>query len=88
MNTTHEHDNARTFAAYFIFLMGTNQASAGDIAARLAIVPMGAEARGLDAAPRLVQRLRSANDHPTAALVDMIGVQEKAHVAVGAQPWV
>lgn len=60
------------------------QASAGDIGARLAIVPLGAEARGLDAAPRLVQRLRSANDHPTAAIVDMIGLQEKAHVAVGA----
>jgi Protein of unknown function (DUF455) len=44
---------------------------------------MGSEARGLDAAPRLAQRLRSANDHPTAALVDTIGAQEKAHVAVG-----
>jgi uncharacterized ferritin-like protein (DUF455 family) len=59
------------------------QASATDIGARLAIVPMGSEARGLDAAPRLAQRLRSANDHPTAALVDTIGAQEKAHVAVG-----
>ena len=59
------------------------QASATDIGARLAIVPMGSEARGLDAAPRLAQRLRSANDHPTAAIVDTTGDQEKAHVAVG-----
>ena len=30
-----------------------------------------------------VQRLMSFNDHPSAAIVDMIGLQEKAHVAVG-----
>lgn len=57
--------------------------SAGDVSARLALVPLAAEARGLDAAPRLVQRLNSFNDKPSAAIVDLIGLQEKAHVAVG-----
>lgn len=57
--------------------------SSGDVSARLALVPLAAEARGLDAAPRLVQRLNSFNDKQSAAIVHLIGLQEKDHVAVG-----
>lgn len=38
---------------------------------------------GAVAAPRLVERLCSFNDKPSAAIVELIGDQEKAHVAVG-----
>jgi len=57
---------------------------AGDLSARLAVVPMAQEGRGLDAGERLVQRLRSANDHRTADIVERICLEEMAHVAVGA----
>lgn len=56
---------------------------AGDLSARLAVVPMAQEGRGLDAGPRLVQKLMSAADHRTAAIVERIALEEKAHVAVG-----
>lgn len=45
---------------------------------------MAQEGRGLDAGERLVQRLRSANDHRTADIVERICLEEMAHVAVGA----
>lgn len=50
---------------------------------RLAIVPMSQEARGLDAGQRLVQRLVGHGDKRSAAIVQQIAVEEKAHVAVG-----
>ncbi|KAG2447487.1 hypothetical protein HYH02_007414 [Chlamydomonas schloesseri] len=57
--------------------------SAVDVAARLAVVPMSQEARGLDAGGRLVQRLRGYGDNRSAAVVAMIATEERAHVAVG-----
>lgn len=50
------------------------------------MVPMAQEGRGLDAGPRLVQKLMSAADHRTAAIVERIALEEKAHVAVGVYP--
>lgn len=44
--------------------------------ARLAVVPMSQEARGLDAGPRLVERLVGAGDHRTAAVVARIAAEE------------
>lgn len=58
-------------------------ASAHDLGARLAIVPMSQEARGLDAGQRLAQRLVGWGDNRTAAIVAQIADEEKAHVAVG-----
>jgi uncharacterized ferritin-like protein (DUF455 family) len=46
---------------------------------------MAQEGRGLDAGARLVQKLRSAADHKTAAIVERIAEEEMAHVAVGAR---
>lgn len=47
---------------------------------------MSQEARGLDAGPRLVDRLIGWGDHRSAAIVARIGQEEKAHVAVGIDP--
>ena len=57
--------------------------SAGDVAMRLAIVPCVQEARGLDAGPRIAERLVGAGDCRTAAIVRRISEEEHAHVAVG-----
>eukprot|EP00898_Chlorokybus_atmophyticus_P003288 jgi/Chlat1/3960/Chrsp26S04037 len=53
------------------------------VAARLAVIPMGQEARGLDAGERLADRLVGVGDARTARLVRQIAVEETAHVAVG-----
>ena len=58
-------------------------ASAGDVRARLAVVPMSQEARGLDAGQRLSERLVGFGDNASAALVARIAAEERAHVAVG-----
>lgn len=57
--------------------------AAGDLAGRLAVVPMSQEARGLDAGPRLAERLVGCGDNRSAAIVARIALEEKAHVAVG-----
>ncbi|KAK9152964.1 hypothetical protein Sjap_000444 [Stephania japonica] len=57
--------------------------SSGDVAARLAVIPMVQEARGLDAGPRLVQKLVGFGDCRTSRVVGRIAKEEVAHVAVG-----
>jgi len=56
-----------------------------DIIARLAIVPLVLEARGLDVTPPLVNKLRAVGDHDTADIFEIIYEDEKGHVAVGAK---
>ena len=51
--------------------------------ARLAVVPCMQEARGLDAGPRLVSKLRGRNDNRSADIIARISTEELAHVAVG-----
>ena len=65
------------------FLIGGALLLSGDLAGRLAVVPMSQEARGLDAGPRLADRLVGCGDNRTAAIVARIALEEKAHVAVG-----
>ena len=60
------------------------QASSGDVVARMAVVPMGQEARGLDAGGRLAERLVGLGDARSARIVARIALEERAHVAVGA----
>jgi len=55
-----------------------------DIHARLAVVPLVLEARGLDVTPPMVEKLRAAGDHETADIFNIIYEDEKGHVAVGA----
>lgn len=54
-----------------------------DLLARLAVVPMILEARGLDTAPLAVRDLRRMGDHETADILDIISHEEVPHVAVG-----
>ena len=56
-----------------------------DVAARLAIVPMVLEARGLDVTPAMLARVRSSGDDSGARILERILDDEIRHVAVGAR---
>jgi uncharacterized ferritin-like protein (DUF455 family) len=58
-------------------------ATAGDLLARLAVVPLVLEARGLDVTPQMAARLERAGDAQSAAILHHIYEQEIGHVAVG-----
>lgn len=58
-------------------------ATADDALARLAVVPMVLEARGLDVTPMTVERFAAAGDHASAAILDRIYHDEIRHVAAG-----
>ncbi|PYE44644.1 uncharacterized ferritin-like protein (DUF455 family) [Rhizobium sp. PP-F2F-G20b] len=56
-----------------------------DLTARLAVVPLILEARGLDVTPALQEKMRQSGDDASAAVLDIIYEDEKGHVAVGAK---
>ena len=56
-----------------------------DLTARLAVVPLILEARGLDVTPALQAKMRETGDLESAAILDVIYDDEKGHVAVGAK---
>ena len=58
-------------------------ATADDAAARLAVVPMVLEARGLDVTPATIERFEAVGDLPSAAILRRIFNDEIAHVAAG-----
>jgi uncharacterized ferritin-like protein (DUF455 family) len=60
-------------------------ATAGDLIARLAVVPLVLEARGLDVTPEMMRRLERADDTDSAAILARIYADEIGHVAVGAR---
>ena len=55
----------------------------GDLAARLAVVPMALEARGLDVTPATVTRFEGAGDSSSAAILTRIYTDEIRHVRAG-----
>lgn len=57
--------------------------TADDLAARLVVIPMTLEARGLDTTPQTTDRLRAAGDDETAAILDTIYADEIKHLAIG-----
>ncbi|WP_454055974.1 ferritin-like domain-containing protein [Cupriavidus sp. Marseille-Q8015] len=57
--------------------------TAGDVLARMALVPRTLEARGLDASPPVRARLAEAGDLAAAAILDIILRDEVGHVAIG-----
>jgi uncharacterized ferritin-like protein (DUF455 family) len=57
--------------------------TAGDILARLAVVPLVLEARGLDVTPTITENLRRAGDTASAAALDIIYRDEIGHVEIG-----
>ena len=62
------------------------QATADDLLARLAVVPLVLEARGLDVTPGIVAGLERAGDTESAAVLRRIYRDEIGHVATG-QRW-
>jgi uncharacterized ferritin-like protein (DUF455 family) len=59
--------------------------TADDLSARLAIIPMTLEARGIDTTPGAIERCRAAGDPETAAILQQIYDDEIKHLAVGVQ---
>ncbi len=51
----------------------------------MALVPRVLEARGLDVTPGMIQRLRSAGDLRSVALLEVILRDEVGHVAIGSR---
>lgn len=62
------------------------QATAHDLGARLAIVPLVLEARGLDVTPDMIEKLRRQSDEASVAVLEIIYREEIEHVAAG-QRW-
>lgn len=56
-----------------------------DLHARLAVVPLILEARGLDVTPSLMDAMQKTGDHRSAAVLSVIYADEKHHVAIGAK---
>jgi uncharacterized ferritin-like protein (DUF455 family) len=59
------------------------EATADDVLARLAVVPMVLEARGLDVTPAMISRFAAAGDARSAAILSRILDDEVRHVAAG-----
>ena len=59
------------------------QVTADDVLARLAIVPMVLEARGLDVTPPTIARFREAGDETSAQILSRIFNDEIRHVRAG-----
>lgn len=59
------------------------QETAHSLLARLAIIPLVLEARGLDITPPMIEKAKQAGDHQTARYLDIIYRDEKNHVAFG-----
>jgi uncharacterized ferritin-like protein (DUF455 family) len=59
------------------------QATTHDLLARLAVVPLVLEARGLDVTPDMIHRLKRFGDERSAAVLRVIYADEIGHVAAG-----
>lgn len=59
--------------------------TSNDLNARLAIVPLVLEARGLDITPSLIAKMLETGDRDSAAILNVIYTDEKKHVAIGAK---
>ncbi len=64
-------------------LWAMTEKTAGDVTARMALVPRTLEARGLDATPPMQERLRRAGDLRAVQILDVILRDEVGHVAIG-----
>ena len=59
--------------------------TADDLLARLAVVPLVLEARGLDVTPDMITRLEVAGDQASAEILKLIYREEIVHVAAGSR---
>lgn len=64
-------------------LWEASEATAHDFAARLAIVPMVLEARGLDVTPGMIETMKRQEDFKTAEMLQIIHDDEITHVRAG-----
>ncbi|MFK7840087.1 MAG: ferritin-like domain-containing protein [Bdellovibrionales bacterium] len=64
-------------------LWESSEKTAHDFAARLAIVPMVLEARGLDVTPNMIGMMEAQGDHKTADMLQIIHDDEVTHVRAG-----
>lgn len=64
-------------------LWEASMATAHDLKARLAVVPLVLEARGLDVTPAMIERLRAVGDDESADALQVIHDDEITHVAAG-----
>ncbi len=64
------------------------QATMHDVAARLAVVPMVLEARGLDVTPQTLERVRAAGDLRGARILERILDDEIGHVGIGSRHFI
>lgn len=64
-------------------LWQASEATAHDLPARLAVVPLVLEARGLDVTPAMIDSLNRAGDPAAAAALQIIHDEEISHVAAG-----
>lgn len=64
-------------------LWQSSEVTAHDLAARLAVVPMVLEARGLDVTPGMIANMRKVDDHASAAMLKIIHDDEINHVGAG-----
>lgn len=64
-------------------LWGAATATAHDLLARLSIVPLVLEARGLDVTPAMIEKMRAVGDDASADILQVIFDDEITHVAVG-----
>ena len=68
------------------FMWRSAEDTADDLLARLAVVPMVLEARGLDVTPGMIEIFRKAGEDATVAALEVIYSEEVGHVAFG-QKW-
>ncbi len=59
------------------------EATSSDLLARLAVVPLVLEARGLDVTPAMIQRLEAVGDSASVAVLQVIYHEEIGHVTIG-----
>ena len=64
-------------------LWETAEETRHDLLARLAVVPMVLEARGLDVTPGMIEKLKAAQDEASADVLTMIYRDEQQHVGAG-----
>jgi uncharacterized ferritin-like protein (DUF455 family) len=69
-------------------LWSSAHATRHDVAARLAVVPMALEARGLDVTPQTIARLLEAGDARGARVLSRILDDEIRHVAIGTKHFI
>ena len=66
-------------------LWRASQDTAGDLLARLAVVPMVLEARGLDVTPGMIALFEKAGEAQTVEALKVIYAEEVGHVAYGSK---